>query len=270
MKSQWESVLQNLGQWQGSFTLLSPEGEVQEDIPSLISLQGVDGNRSIHLELNRYYPIANSSEREHRQLVMDFSAPGQGAVFFASGAFSEGSPYVMPNARFGTEHCFVDGDRRLRLVQMFEQKQFVRLTLIREQRVGTDAPENAPVTIADLWGEWRGEAVTFYPGGLSPEPPDGEPHSWKIIRQSETQVSLDGDIASIQGSILRHERQGQVYQTLLLPDGGFSTSPTTIETGQAFSLESGWLRSPTTLQRLIRYYNDKGEWEGSTWMTLNR
>jgi hypothetical protein len=267
MKSPWECVLQNLGQWQGSFTLLSPAGEVQEDIPSLISLQGVDGNRSIHLELNRYYPIAGTSEREHRQLVMDFSAPMPGSVFFASGAFSEGSLYVAPNARFGAEHCFVDGDRRLRLVKMYEQKQFLRLTLIREQRLGTETPEKAPLTLADLCGAWQGESMTLYPGRT-----DGEPQSvtWEITRQSETAVSLDGDIATVQGSILQFQRQGQVYQTLLLPDGGFSTGPTTIETGQAFSLESGWLRSPTTLQRLIRYYNDRGEWEHSTWMKLNR
>jgi Domain of unknown function (DUF3598) len=266
--SQWEGVLQNLGEWRGSFTLLSPTGELQEDIPSLISLQGVDENRSIHLELNRYYAVAGSSEREHRQLVLDFSAPGAGAVFFETGAFSEGSPFFTPDARFGTENCLVDGDRRLRLVQIFEQNQFLRLTLIREQRVGTDAPEQAPLEWEDLFGEWQGEAVTLYPGRSSEE---RWSISWIITRLSETYIMLDPNVtASVNGSILQFERQGQIYQTLLLPDGGFSTCPVTIAPGKAFSLESGWLRSPTILQRLVRDYNDKGEWECSTWITLRK
>jgi Domain of unknown function (DUF3598) len=263
--SQWESVLQNLGEWRGSFTMLSPTGELQEDIPSLISLQGVDENRSIHLELNRYYPVAGAPEREHRQLVLDFSAPGAGAVFFETGAFSEGSLFLSPT-RFGAENCLVDGDRRLRLVQMFEQNQFLRLTLIREQRVGTDAPEQAPLELADLLGEWQGEAVTLSPGRSSAE---RRSVSWTMTRQSETHIVLDAGVtASVNRPGLQFERQGQIYQTLLLPDGGFSISPVAIAPGKAFSLESGWLRSPTVLQRLIRDYNDKGEWNGSTWMTL--
>ncbi|NJM69861.1 MAG: DUF3598 family protein [Scytonema sp. RU_4_4] len=31
MKSQWDCVLQNLGEWQGSFTHVSPQGELVED-----------------------------------------------------------------------------------------------------------------------------------------------------------------------------------------------------------------------------------------------
>jgi hypothetical protein len=67
VKSQWECVLQNLGEWQGSFTRLLPTGEEIEDTPSLISLTGVDDNRlsrgqatpTIHLALTRYYPDAD-------------------------------------------------------------------------------------------------------------------------------------------------------------------------------------------------------------------
>jgi hypothetical protein len=45
--SQWDCVLQNLGEWQGSFTQISPAGEVLKDTPSLISLQGIDNNRTL-------------------------------------------------------------------------------------------------------------------------------------------------------------------------------------------------------------------------------
>ncbi|MCY7335843.1 MAG: DUF3598 family protein, partial [Chamaesiphon sp.] len=41
MKSQWECVLENLGEWVGSFTAVTAEGEPIEDIPSMIRLEGI-------------------------------------------------------------------------------------------------------------------------------------------------------------------------------------------------------------------------------------
>jgi len=90
MKSQWDCVLQNLGEWQGSFTHFSPQGVLQEDIPSLISLQGIDDNRAIHLVLKRFCLTPDSTERVPKEMVVDFSALGRGALFFETGAFSEG------------------------------------------------------------------------------------------------------------------------------------------------------------------------------------
>ncbi|WP_246275551.1 DUF3598 family protein, partial [Brasilonema bromeliae] len=47
MRSQWESLLKNLGEWQGSFTRISPQGEILEDVPSVVSLQGLNNNQTI-------------------------------------------------------------------------------------------------------------------------------------------------------------------------------------------------------------------------------
>jgi Domain of unknown function (DUF3598) len=270
MKSQWDCVLQNLGEWRGSFTLLSAEGVLKEDIPSLISLTGVNDHQAIHLDLKRFYPVEGSSEPECKQIVMDFSAPGAGAIFFESGAFSEGSLHFAPNARFGAESCLVDQDRRLRLVQIFgDQSQFERLTLIREQRVGTDEPEQPhyrapPLTLEDLLGDWQGDGVTLYPAKR--EVVENQPTRWQLSRQSESQLMLDETVnVTVNESILTFKQEGQLYQTLLLPDGASSTCPVTIQAGQSFFLEVGWLRSPTCRQRLIRHYHSNGEWMSSTW-----
>lgn len=151
MQRQWEYVLQNLGKWQGSFTLIAANGEILEDIPSHISLTGTEDNKTIHLVLTRYYPITpGSSELEAKELVLDFSAPAAGAIFFETGAFSEGGIYASTLGRFGGEFCLVSPtkDRRLRIVQIFnETKEFSRLTLIREHRQGFDVPERPPLLL---------------------------------------------------------------------------------------------------------------------------
>ncbi len=47
MKSQWQCLLENIGEWHGSFTRLSPQGELLEDTPTMVSLTGLNDNQSI-------------------------------------------------------------------------------------------------------------------------------------------------------------------------------------------------------------------------------
>lgn len=153
MKSQWDCVLQNLGEWHGSFTRVSPQGELMEDVKSVISLEGVNDNQVIHLVLRRYYPTPGSDELKPQDLVLDFSAPSVGSRYFETGAFCEGSVYFGSGTPFGAEFSFIGGDsceytvdasvveeqegqytgdRRMRLIQLFDSSnsQLYRLTLV--------------------------------------------------------------------------------------------------------------------------------------------
>ncbi|GET41727.1 DUF3598 family protein [Microseira wollei] len=279
MKKQWECVLENLGEWEGSFTHLSPQGELIDDIPSVISLTGVNENQTIHLALRRYYPTApGSSELKPQELAFDFSAPSSGALFFEMGAFSEGSPYFATGTLFGAEFGFKESDRRMRLIQQFDaaNSQLFKLTLVRERRVGTTAPERPPLALDDFLGEWEGEAVTLYPDG---RPSVTANTSLKCDRLSENQLVL----ASVQETDcplkiaedskqlrLNFEQNSQQYQILLLPDGAASTCPTQITPGNAFFMEVSWLIQPRLRQRMIRTYDDKGKWDSLTLVTEQR
>ena len=53
-------------------------------------------------------------------------------------------------------------------------------------------------------------------------------------------------------------------QVLLLSDGASATCPSLISPRKPFFLEVGWLTSENNRQRLIRNYNDRGEWLSST------
>ncbi|MBW4624585.1 MAG: DUF3598 family protein [Brasilonema octagenarum HA4186-MV1] len=331
MKSQWDCVLQNLGEWHGSFTRVSPQGELMEDIKSVIYLEGVNDNQAIHLVLRRYYPTLGSEELQPQDLVLDFSSPGVGSRYFETGAFCEGPVYFGSRTPFGAEFSFIGGDslpvveeqqhcrtgdasarptanpvlpeqgspnlrfgatrrslvgqytgdRRMRLIQQFDSSnsQLYRLTLVREQRAGTNAPERPTLVLEDLLGEWEGIAVTLY---LDSRPPVTTSTTLKLARTSqnecvqhlfwgeeETQHTMT-IAADSKGSRLDFDHESLAYQVLLLPDGASSTCPTQIKPGHPFFLEVGWLFQPGLRQRMIRAYNDQGKWSSLTFVNEHR
>lgn len=254
-RSQWQCLLENLGEWHGSFTRFSPQGNVLEDTPTVVSFTGLNDNQTMRQIVRRMPPNQPVDEK-----VLEYSSLGRGILFFDNGAFSFGSIQLAPFAEFGAELGLILGDRRLRLVQLFDNGQLDRLTLIREQLAGTNTPERPQLTVDDLVGEWLGEAVTIYPDWRSP---DLYPTSLKITKVGDRlrqELSFLGrnitSQASINGSVLYFDDT----QILLLPDGASATSPCQVKGGKAFFLEVGWLVAPQQRQRMIRAYSDKGEW----------
>jgi hypothetical protein len=271
---QWQHVLQNLGEWEGSFTRLNSLGEFVLDIPSTIVLQGLDDNRTIHLVLRRFYPDPNDPAiLQPQDLTMDFSAPSQGTVFFETGAFSEGSIYCGGGRVFGVESAFKDGDRRLRAIQQFDNNgTFYQVTLVREKAAGTTASFPAELTIKDLCGSWQGELVSLDPPATSEshEPCDrslevtpddrlvwqenirGTTASWEFTR-SEADDSYrrvwQSNISDVE------------YRLLLLPGNAYSLCPLHSSNNRRIFLEVGWKTSANSWQILRRIYNDRGDWQ---------
>jgi hypothetical protein len=278
---QWQYVLQNLGEWEGSFTRLSSWGEFILDIPSRIVLQGLDENRTIHLVLRRFYPDPNDpSILQPQDLTMDFSAPSQGAVFFETGAFSEGSIYCGGGRVFGVESAFKDGDRRLRAIQQFDNNgTFYQVTLVREKAAGTAVSFPAELSVEDICGSWQGELVSLDPQAtresrekfersLEVTPDDrlvwrenirGTNTSWEFINSEEN----GGSRRVWQCSISDVE-----YRLLLLPGNAYSLCPLHSHNNRSIFLEVGWKISPHSWQILRRIYNDRGDWQETLFETI--
>ena len=265
MPSQWEYLLKNLGEWQGSFTQFSPQGEQLEDTPTVVSLEGLDSNQTIR-QIIRHFPPGQAVDEK----VLEFSTISRSVLFCENGAFSQGSMQWGPFSEFGAELGLIDGNRRLRLVQLFnKESQLARLTLIREKLAGTEPPKCSPLTLEQLLGKWQGEAVTVYPDMRSPDTyptqltleREGTDH---VVQQltygTEASARTIRSRASVNGSILHFDQSPLPHQVLLLPDGASSTCPLRIQPGYAFVLEVGWLPQPDRRQRLVRSYSDKGEW----------
>lgn len=278
MSSQWNNFLQNLGQWQGSFTQLSPAGELINMTPSVLVLEGLEDNQKVRLRLRRF--AANSGrfdETNVQEMVREYTSLGRDILFFENGAFSQGSIQLAPYADFGAEFGFIADNNRLRLVQLFNQDgKLNQLTLIREMRAGTEVVERRPLTLDQLLGEWQGEAQTLYPDWRSP---DQFPTTLKLQKDGTDRVvqqlsfgagtGVQGftSIGRIEGQTILFEDSSVPVQVLMLPDGASSTCPQLVQRRQSFFLEAGWLIQPNLRQRLIRRYSDKGEWVSLTLVT---
>jgi hypothetical protein len=266
MKSQWECFLQNLGVWEGSFTNFSPKGELLQDTPSILALEGLNNNQKVRLTLRRF-PM----NEPVNEMVLEYQSVGGGLLFFENGAFSQGSIQLAPFTEFGAELAVIHENHRLRLVQLFNKSgELDKLTLIREHLAGTDSCEKPTFTVNDLVGKWQGEAVTIYSDLRSPDSYTSTleiqiDDAGRLIQQLSFGGRTITSNAKVDGSIILFDGEPQKQvQVLLLPDGASATSPLKVQLRQPLFLEVGWLVEPNLRQRLIRSYNDKGEWVSLT------
>ncbi|MGV0106867.1 DUF3598 domain-containing protein [Nostoc sp. DSM 114160] len=268
MKSQWECFLQNLGVWEGSFTNFSPQGTLLNDTPSRLSLEGLNNNQTVRLTLCR-------SGRD--DLVKEYSSLGRSLLFFENGSFSEGVIQLGPFSEFGGELALVHENRRLRLVQLFDNTgELKELILIREHLARTPADERSTLQINDLLGEWQGQAVTIYPDLRSPDTYSTIfklqlDDAGRLIQSTSFAERTITSTATIKDSIVLFDQNPQKQvQVLFLPNGASATSPVKVQLRQPFFLEVGWLIQPNLRQRMIRSYNEKGEWVSLTLVTEER
>ncbi|MFM7366051.1 MAG: DUF3598 family protein [Cuspidothrix sp.] len=269
MVNNWDNFLKNLGEWQGSFTKISPDGEIINSTPSILNLEAFDDNQGVRFRLRRFDAsgYGGSPIEDYQQ---EYRSIGRQNIFFATGAFTKGTLQLAPFTEFGAEYGFIDHDRRSRLVQLYnKQGNFTNLSLIREFRANTDASERPQLTVGQLIGNWEGKAHTFY-SDLRPSETHATYLEIKEIGNGylEQKLSVTSQTitfrAKITGNKLIFEQGGGIRQILLLPDGISSDVPLQLQLRKPFFVEAGWLVREKERQRLIRSYNEKGEWVSST------
>jgi hypothetical protein len=276
MLSQWDCFLKNLGEWHGSFTRFSPQGEETTDTPTLVTLEGLNNNQNVH-QVVRYLPPGEPS----RDVVVDYDSLNRSILFFANGAFSQGSMQWGPYSTFGGEfglidNEFGDGTRRLRMVELYNSSsELETVVLIREKLPHSNVPERPTLNVDSLIGEWQGKAVTLY-ADLS-QPTEFSTHltiKQKDSNQLEQSLSFgDRTISStarIEGSRLLFDQSDVPTQVMLFPDGASCSCPLKVSLGHNFVLEMGWLLQPNLRQRIMRSYNAKGNWVSCTLVTENK
>lgn len=273
MQSQWDCLRQNLGEWNGSFTQLGPTGDFRSDTPSILTLEDLPDRDAVRLILRRWPEGQPPSKIEQ-----EFGPPGPApdTLFFPSGAFSQGSAQWAPSRGFGCELGFTAAERRLRLVPMFAGQQFDRITVIRERRADSAAPERPPLAAGDLIGTWQGEATRLFPDVTQ------GPETFSTTQQvrpwgtEALEFGPDPAISEADGA-----QQAEIGATglhlaaagrriLLLPDGGFLGYPEKLQIGHPFAIEVGWLPEPDRRERLVRRYGKSGQWLDLTWIRERR
>jgi Domain of unknown function (DUF3598) len=273
MESNWANFLKNLGVWEGTFTQLATDGEILGSTPSILTLEGLEDNQLVRFRLRRF--ATNITEQPTSDRSQEYTDLGKQAIFFDTGAFSKGSLQVAPFSEFGAEYGFMDENRRSRLVQLFDrQGGFSSLTLIREIRSDTNATMRPDLTVNQLVGKWQGTACTAYADWKEPDTYPTNLEVSAIDGYLQQQISFQAvtinSSARIDNNQLHFEEGATSRRILLLPDGVSSNTPLQISHRQPFFVEAGWLLSDNERQRLIRSYNDKGEWISSTHIIEHR
>lgn len=266
LASQWERLLKNQGVWVGSFTQISPTGEIQDDIPTEVTLAAQDGGNKMRQEIRKWPPGQPTQET-----VLEYRSLGRGVLFCEDGAFSQGAIQWSPVSEFGAELGLIYGYERLRLAQVFPRQASVgRLTLIREHLKGQRPTLRSPLAVDQLLGTWVGRGTTVYPDYQ----PETAISSRLVLAASTTDtltqtLSLDpGPTLSSQGqrvgSTIQFSQGRQPVTVLPMPSGASATFPSAIVPGQPFFLELGWLITPNLRQRLMRSYDERGSWVSLT------
>jgi len=271
MENNWDNFLKNLGEWRGAFTRVSLEGEILDSTPSILTLEGLEENQLVRFRLRRFAQGSYDSEPS-QDYIQDYRSVGNQIIFFDTGAFSKGPFQFAPFSQFGAEYGFVAGDRRLRFVQLYDQDgKLSSLTLIREFRAASNAQERPNLTVEQLLGIWEGKAQTVYPDWTPSETFSTHLEIQKIDSDRLQQKLSFGEqtitsTAGIDGNKLIFEEGATPRQILLLPDGTSTNAPLKLELRTSFFVEVGWLVEPDERQRLIRSYNEKGQWVHSTFV----
>lgn len=280
--SQWQRLLKNVGSWQGSFTQISSQGQILSDVPTVVALIPQEDNQAMRQEIHRYPP----GEAQQTK-VLEYRSLNRATLFFEDGAFSQGSTQWGPFSEFGAELGLIADDRRLRVVQLFNTThELKQITLIREQRKGSDAPERKPLKILDLIGTWQGEAIAQY-ADMRPEQTQstqltveflseetGHQRIRQTLRFGESNAPISS-VGTIDGTAIDQNVGQKILfsegahptQVWLLPDGASITCPTRIMPRQPLFLEVGWLLDANTRQRMIRSYDAAGSWVSLTLVT---
>lgn len=281
MLSKWDCFLKNLGEWHGSFTRFSAEGEETADTPTLVTLEGLNDNKNVH-QVVRYLP----PDQPARDVVVDYDSLNRSILFFENGAFSQGSMQWGPYSTFGGEFGLIDNDfgdasRRLRMVELYNSSsRLERVVLIREKLLNSKVPERPILTVDSLIGEWQGKAVTMYADLRNSDTfsthlqikRQDENHLEQSLSFGDPEAEAKGNrtirsTARIDGSRLLFEESNLPIQILLLPDGASCNCPLEVKLGHSFVLEMGWLLQPNQRQRIIRSYDQKGTWVSCTLVT---
>ncbi len=260
MSSQWAALFKNVGEWHGSFTRLSPAGEVLADVRSIVSLTGTNENRTMRQVVTKY------EANQPTELVLEYDSLGRGVLFHDNGAFSQGSMQWAPYSQFGAEFGLIDRDRRLRLVQLYDRDSKIdTLTLIRERLLTSQTAERPQLSIDQLLGTWHGETTTIYADLRNPTTYNSQLQlSLGNPDELVQELSFDGrqikSTGIIRDNLITFTQGDSIVRVLMLSDGASATCPIQIIPRQPFILEVGWLLAPDLRQRLIRIYDAKGEW----------
>lgn len=240
-----DGLAQHLGQWQGRFLQLDP-----------ISLHPISQRQSlISFERRSEGSIRQTNIYYGPEERIDAAQPGQswvytdlspGIRFFPDGSFSNGRLQLAPFSEFGAEQGFLWGDRKARVVTLFNrQGQLSGLTVILEVRREWQPQDQAWISACLdphwLHRPWQGQQLRYTTTDLSPS-------------QNSIRISPD------------HVQDPRFLIGNLWMSGARQVPDPLQQRERSFRLELGWMPEPGVYLQLIREYDPQGAWSQISWI----
>jgi hypothetical protein len=254
--SQYQAMAKHAGVWNGAFYYYKPTGEnwaagVPDGVKDTI-IQFDDSVAGEIRQLNKYeggselalvYKDNGTDGFDFTVMRGDTIIPGGNEFVVGLWMAPNGSPSGgierLAGARvLASEQGFVEGDRKLRSMAMFDQSgALARVTVMRENR-------NAP------WDEEDGEPITR-------EALDGP---WTL--EEELHAGRGAAAANYEGT-----------QFIRMPGNHYMRAPLQLpldREDKSFSIEIGWIPSAGRLLTMTRAYGPDGVWSGSTYRVFRK
>lgn len=267
---QWTYIRKNTGEWHGSFIQFSPEADRVSDTPSVLTLEEDRLDQHMVLVLKRT-PQGQSTQTMTRELGYPGAVPY--ICFFPTGAFSQGAMQRRPWSSFGAEFCLLSGNRRLRLVQLYNgtangEHLLDYVTLIPEYRPGADntTHEIARLSVDTLLGPWHGDRL-YLPATM--DSPQVSTSRWQAQRSgAELILSEDRGLQQKFTPIDQYRWQAvdELKHLWLLPRGVSCTVYPQLPSKHPAQIEVCWYLSERQRQRIVRDYDAEGNWMGTALM----
>jgi Domain of unknown function (DUF3598) len=258
MKNQMQCLAMHLGQWEGVFTNFSPDATFLSQKESVILFE--EPEPKVIRQTNRY-PGCTDRVWEYRDL-------SRGLQFFEDGSFSNGRGQLAPFSDFATEQGFLHGDRKARIVHLFDTEgKASSVTTIQEVRGSYHQPISIDNPLKTLVGTWRGEALVLSPNWPEPEKLESvctlEKDGMQVHRQSRIGVDTVGWNGTDKDGYVDFDS----YSMVFYPGNLWAVSPgqlPVLSTDKSFSIEIGWFIEPRACLRMIRHYDATGAWQKTT------
>ena len=233
----------HLGDWHGTRTRYSPQGEVTESFEAFRLLRAnpeqtqiTHTNRNIYADGQTEEQSWQFNKQSNNFLdgIMHPITPFMRFLAFDQGAAAGAYKKLEAGAYFGVELFFrVDNLRHSLVIIYGKDGSLNRMTSIRED--GVRFPNNYwsseihLSTERDLSGNWRGTSVTMTP-------------DLKLSPAVSTQLHWGWE-----GN-----------ETFFCPDGISLSCPSQVSIGTNFTIAANWLVTSSDLQQLIVKYDDSG------------
>ncbi|MBW4681901.1 MAG: DUF3598 family protein [Microcoleus vaginatus WJT46-NPBG5] len=234
----WENFCKyQASSWHGTWIAYSPQLETIKVVNVITSLKLNPENTEIH-HVNYYsYADGTTEEKEYGRYTKDSLRS-----LFLENTFSWGIKKLEVGSKLFMEIGFRHENQRTRLVTEYDERHALqRITVIREQ-LSVPPSEPAQPSVENLSGVWQGNSVSM---------------------MSDLQVS---EAIPIQWQ--GFDSLGEQNQVFFFPDGISLSCPLQLEIGEAFAIAGGWLLNSTEHQRVIRQFDQQGNFTSLTLETL--